>query len=85
MDEILMDVILQDRDITKYVSFCEIDLQTKLGALHTNNIYNIDTKYEVLEGVKVYNVIDIDKERYWLRDYLLKVEVGGNKLFAAIE
>ena len=84
----LIDVILSDKDIKKCVSFRKVDLQTKLGALHTNNIHNIDIKYKVLEGVKVHNVIYViyvDEERYWLRDYLLKLEVEGNKLFAAIE
>ena len=53
-----MDITLYDRDITKYVSFCEVDLQIKLGALYVNNVQNIQAKYKVLEGVRVYNVID---------------------------
>ena len=85
MDKILIDVILQDGDITKYMSFQELDSQTKLGALHANNIHNIDAKYEVLEGVRVQDVIYFDDEKYLLRDYLLKVEVERHKLFTATE
>ena len=66
MDRMLIDVILWNRDIIKYVSFHEVDLQTKLRALYANNIHNIDAKYEVLEEVWVYNVIYFNNKKYWL-------------------
>ena len=47
----LIDITLWDRDIIKYVSFRQVDSKTKLRALYANDIYNIDKKYEVLEGV----------------------------------
>ena len=71
IDKMLIDVTLQDGDITKCISFHKVDSQTKLGALHTNIIHNIDTKYEVLEGVKVHDVIFINEEKY--------SEQGGGK------
>ena len=85
MDRMLINIKLQNRDITKYISFQEIDLQTKLGALHENNMNNSQGKYKVLEGVKVHDVVNIEENKYWLRDYLLKVKFKGNRLFAAVE
>ena len=85
MDKKLMNVKLLDGKITKYVSFREVDLQTKLRALHTNNIHNIDAKYEVLEGVWVLDAIYFDNENQLLQEYLLKVEVERNKLFTTVE
>ena len=85
MDRMLINIKLWNRDITKYISFQEIDLQTKLGALHANNMNNSQGKYKVLEGVKVHDVVNIEENKYWLRDYLLKVKFEGNRLFAAVE
>ena len=51
MDKKLIDITLWDRNITKYVSFREVNSQSKLGVLYTNNIHNINAKYEVLEEV----------------------------------
>jgi len=85
MDRMLINIKLWNRDITKYISFQEIDLQTKLGVLHENNMNNSQGKYKVLEGVKVHDVVNIEENKYWLRDYLLKVKFEGNRLFAAVE
>ena len=60
----LIDITLWDGDIIKYVSFRQVDSQTKLRALYANDIYNIDKKYEVLEEVWVYDIIYIDNEKY---------------------
>ena len=64
MDRILIDIKLWNRDVIKYISFQEVDSQTKLGALHANNMNDSQAKYEVLEGVKVYDVVNIEEDKY---------------------
>ena len=68
------------------MSFKGTNPKIRLGILYTNNLFNSDAKFEVLEGV---NMIDIIKKKndkdYWLRDYLLEVKVDNVHLFIAVE
>ena len=48
---------------TKYISFKEIDSNLRLGIFHTNNIRNIEGKFEVLENISIIDLVKIKKER----------------------
>ena len=85
VDEVLRNNNLWDRDYTKYVSFKVTDPNVRLGMIHSNNLIDINAKYEVLEGVSVIDIAIYNTQRYWLRDFLLKVKVNIIKLFAAVE
>ena len=74
-----------DRDNTKYISFKETDADIKLSLLLSNNITNSKIKYEVLEDLDINQYFIRDKEKFWLREFLLDIKVDRKKLFAAIE
>ena len=56
-----------------------------LETLHSNNVRNIEEKYEVLGNVLVTNIVEIEKKSRQFRDYLLQVKVEGINLFAVVE
>ena len=41
----------------------------RLGLLYSNNIGNIEAKFEVLENASVLDIVKVKGEKYWLRDY----------------
>jgi len=51
--------------------------------LHSNNLRTIDTKFEILEGVDISDIIIRKMKKYWLKDYLLTVQVNNVNLFLA--
>ena len=85
VNEPLKNNNLWDGDYTKYVSFKTIDLNVRLGMLHSNNLIDVNAKYKVLEGVSIINIAIYNTKRYWLRDFLLKVKVNNIKLFTTVE
>ena len=74
-----------DRENTYYVSFKGLDITVRLGMLHSNNMVQSEAKFEVLEGLNVFDVISINEEKYWLREYLLGLKVDNVKLFITVE
>ena len=60
VDHKLMKKVRWDRDYTKYISFKETNLKTKLGMLHINNMFNSNVKFKALEGINVIDIIQID-------------------------
>ena len=57
-----MNENLWNGNITKYISFCEIDLGVRLELLYSNNIGNINKKFEVIEKVNVLDILTFNKE-----------------------
>ena len=47
--------------------------------LHSNNLTNVDAKFEILEEVNIIDMIDNKKTKYWLRDFLLQIKVENTK------
>ena len=41
-----------------------IDLNVRLGILHSNNLIDVNAKYEVLEGVSVIDIAIYNTKRY---------------------
>ena len=74
-----------NRENTHYVLFKGSDTTVRLGILCSNNMVQSKAKFEVLEGLNVFDVISINKEKYWLREYLLGLKVDNVKLFVAVE
>ena len=74
---------LQNRSHTRYVSFKGTSANDRLGALHANNMININgkAKYKVLEDVSVNQIITVGGSRVWMKDYLLSLKEGSNYLF----
>ena len=73
------------RENTYYISFKGLDTIIRLRMLHSNNMVQSKAKFEVLEGLNVFDVISINEEKYWLREYLLGLKVDNVKLFIAVE
>ena len=80
-----MDTVYQDREITKYVSFKEIDVDVKLGILYSNNISNSKGKLEILEDLDVNQMIEKEGEQFWVREFLLDIKVNRKPLFVTTE
>ena len=59
------------------------NLNIILETLHSNNLRTIDTKFEILEGVDISDIIIRKMKKYWLKDYLLTVQVNNVNLFLA--
>ena len=82
----LMNQVFWDRDYTIYMLFRGTDVKTRLGMLHTNNLFNSDAKFEILESISIYNIIKQQENKdFLLRDYLLEVKMENTKLFVAAE
>ena len=69
----------------RYTSFKATDSNVHLGILHSNNLVNIDVKYEVLENINVHDVVIEQGKNRWLQEYLLNIKFKGNRLFATVE
>ena len=80
-----MELDFQDRENTKYTLFKVTNVNLRLGILHSNNLVNIDVKYEILEDKNMYNMIVEEGEPWQMRDYLLNAKLEGVKLFAIVE
>ena len=50
-----------------------------------NNMVNIRDKYEILDNVLVNQLVIVDREMIWLKDYLLSLKVGMNSIFLGAE
>ena len=66
---------------TRYVSFKATNADIRLEVLYANNIVNIRDKYEILENVSVNQLVTVDREMIWLKDYLLGLKAGENSIF----
>lgn len=80
-----MKQIFWDGENTYYVSFKGSDIIIRLGILHSNNLVQSEAKFEVFEGLNVFNMIIIKEEKYWVREYLLGLKVDNTKVFLVIE
>ena len=80
-----MTLNLWDGKHTKYVSFKETSTEIRLGALYANNMINIKSKFEILEDILVNQLVTIEEEIYWVKDYLLGLKEVLNRLFLGAE
>ena len=80
-----MALNLWDGKHTRYASFKETSVETRLGALLTNNIINIKLKFEILEDLLVNQLVTTDRGIVWIKDYLLSLKEGLNHLFLCVE
>jgi len=67
------------------MSFYNINKDTKLGTLHTNNTCNILAKYEILCDISANDIIREGDKRIVIKNYLLTIEMNGQRLFLATE
>ena len=85
VDNDLQEIMLENRDYTRYISFQNTILDDKLVYLNLNNYNNIEVKYKLIKN------IDIDKEASYkgkigtIRDLLLKIKVDEDPLFIGLE
>ena len=69
----------------KYVSFCGISSQARLGCLHANNCNNVKGRYEILFNQDLNYLVDIENRMTIIKNYLINVKIRGNKLFIRVE
>ena len=81
IDNQLIEMNLWEGNHTRYVLFKATNADIRLGALYTNNMVNIRDKYEILENVSVNQLVTVDGEMIWLKEYLLGLKAGENSIF----
>jgi len=69
----------------KYISYKLSDSAQRLGAMHSNEMTNIKSRFETLYNVKLNDTVYQGIERITLEDILLKEKYGIHNLFLAIE
>ena len=70
---------------TQYVLFKEINPETRLHIIHSNNIKNIEGKFKVLENININNKEKQGNKEVFLQDCILKVEYKGKRIFAIVK
>ena len=69
----------------KYMSFCRINSQARLGYLHANNCNNVKGRYKILFNQDMNYLVEIEDGMTMMKNYLMNVSIGGNKLFISVE
>ena len=69
----------------KYISFKESTSNQRLGALHINEMNNVETQFELFENAKVMDRIIYHEKIGALYDMLLSIKVNRAPLFIGVE
>ena len=78
VDSKLMGKVLQEEDYSRYVSFKGTDSKLRLGMLHSNDMVNVEGKFEVLNKVNVNDMISIRK-KILVKRFFIRCKSDRNK------
>ena len=81
VDRALQSYEARNRTDYQYILFQYASLNNKLTALHINNVNNMETKYEYLDGAHIEDIIEYDGKVGALRDVLLDIKIRSVPLF----
>ena len=48
-------------------------------------MFNVQTKFDILEGVNVKDILTYDNKKHKLQDLLLNVKIGKAPIFVRVE
>jgi len=80
-----MKEVMWDGKYTYYMLIKRSNTILRLGMLHVNNLFQNEAKFEVLEGLSVFDIVLIKIEKHWVCKYLLGLKIDNVRLFIAME
>ena len=75
----------QNNRDTKYILFKNSNLKMRLSMLHLNSMNKSQVKYEFLQSCSVYDEVEYKGKVGLLKQILMNVKDGEDRLFTVVE